>query len=243
MRGLDELTDVDDPAWAGLQELFAAGEVPLKVLDADGAEGRRGLLQMQVTARSALGSLTLNCGGLLVDDGWVRVYGGGSRAHDAPMPSLAQVNAFPADFDPAWAPGAALIVGHDVAGGVFALNGADPSAHGRPGEPGQMTYFAPDTVAWEPMQFGHSQWLTWLLSEGRLEKFYEGTRWPGWREESSALAYTQGISIFPPLWSKEAHTDLAKTSRRAVPMREVLGVAADLAGQMGRADAGFLGEV
>ncbi|WP_034264594.1 DUF2625 family protein [Actinospica robiniae] len=243
MRELNELTDVDDPAWPPLQELFASSEVPLRVLPVGDAEGRRGLLQLQVTARSVLGSLTLNCGGLVVDDGWVRVFGGGSSADAGSMPSLAQVNAFPAAFDPAWQPDGALIVGQDAAGGVFALNGADPAAHGRPGEPGQMTYFAPDTLAWEAMQFGHSQWITWLLSDGRLEKFYEGTRWPGWREEAAALTYTQGITVYPFLWSEEAHADLAKTTRRAVPMREVLGVAADFARQMGPADPGFLGEV
>lgn len=220
-------------------------------------EGRRSLLQMQVTVRSILGSLALNCGGLVVDDGWVRVFGGGSGGPggssgsggqagsdgeaDA-LPSLAQVNAFPSEFDPSWSPVSGLIVGHDVLGGVFGLNGHDPAAFGRPGAPGQMTYFAPDTLAWEEMQMGHSAWVSWLLS-GRLEKFYESLRWPGWREEAAALTLTQGITVFPYLWSKEAHENLSATSRRAIPMRQVIGVAADFATQMGPADPGFLGEV
>lgn len=49
--------------------------------------------------------------------------------------------------------------------------------------------------------------------------------------------------MFPFLWTEEAHADLAATSRRAVPMREILGVAADFARGMGPADPGFLGEV
>ncbi|MFE1881721.1 DUF2625 family protein, partial [Streptomyces diastatochromogenes] len=77
MREIDELAQVDDPAWPELQELIAAGAVPVRVLPADPEEGRRCLLQMQVTARSTLGALALNCGGLVLDDGWVRVYGGG----------------------------------------------------------------------------------------------------------------------------------------------------------------------
>ena len=242
MRELNELTDVDDPAWPPLQELFASCPAPLQVLPVDPAESHRALLQLQVTARSMLGSLTLNCGGLIVDDGWVRVYGGGSSGSATAMPSLAQVNAFPAAVDPAWQPESPLVVGHDALGGVFALNGADPGAHGRPGEPGQLTYFAPDTVAWEALGVGHSQWITWLLSD-QLEKFYEGLRWPGWREEAAALAYTQGITVYPFLWTEEAHADLAKTTRRAVPMREVLGVAADFARQLGPANPGFLGEI
>ncbi|MHA6758418.1 DUF2625 domain-containing protein [Streptacidiphilus sp. PAMC 29251] len=242
MHELDELINVNDPAWPELQELFAASAAPLEVLPVDDVEGRRCLLQMQVTARSALGSLVLNSGGLVVDGGWVRVFGGGSGSDDRDLPSLAQVNRFPADFDPAWSPVTGLIVGHDVLGGVFALNGHDPAAAGRPGVPGQMAYFAPDTLAWEAMEMGHSAWISWLLS-GRLETFYDGLRWPSWRQDAAALDFTQGITVYPFLWSKEAHADLAATSRRPVPMCEVLGVTADCARQMGPADPGFLGDV
>ncbi|MEE1753052.1 DUF2625 family protein [Streptomyces sp. SP18CS02] len=77
-------------------------------------------------------------------------------------------------------------VGHGVLGGVFALNGHDPRAAGRPGVPGQMTCFAPDTSEWEAMETGHSVWISRMLS-GRLETFYEGLRRPGWREEAAAL--------------------------------------------------------
>ncbi|MFE2557809.1 DUF2625 family protein [Streptomyces sp. NPDC059352] len=241
MREIDELVNVDEPAWPELRETLGASSVPAQVLPVDVDEGRRCLLQMQVGARSVLGALALNTGGLLVDDGWVRVFGGGSVA-DGGLPSLAQVNRFPVDFDPVWHPATGLVVGHDVVGGVFALNGGDPSAMGRPGAPGQMTYFAPDTLEWEAMDMGHSGWVRWLLS-GRLETFYDGLRWPGWREEAAGLALSQGVSVYPFLWSEEAHADLAATSRRPVPMREVIGVAADFARQMGPSDPGFLGEV
>lgn len=243
MRGIDELVNVDDPAWPELQGVLSASSVPVQVLPGDINEGRRCLLQMQVTGRSVLGALALHTGGLLVDDGWVRVFGGGSGSvADGRLPSLAQVNRFPTDFDPGWHPATGLVVGHDIVGGVFALNGGDPAAAGRPGAPGQMTYFAPDALEWEAMEMGHSGWVSWLLS-GRLETFYDGMRWPGWREETAALAVGQGLSVYPFLWSEEAHADLAATSRRPVPMREVLGVAADFARQMGPSEPGFLGDV
>lgn len=197
--------------------MVGASSVPVQVLPGDIDEGRRCLLQLQVSARSMLGALALNTGGLLVDNGWVRVFGGGSGSGsvaDGRLPSLAQVNRFPAGFEPGWHPATGLVVGHDVVGGVFALNGGDPAAAGRPGAPGQMTYFAPDTLAWEAMEMGHSGWVAWLLS-GRLATFYDGLRWPGWREEAAALAFGQGVSIYPFLWSEEAHADLAATSRPA----------------------------
>lgn len=49
------------------------------------------------------------------------------------------------------------------------------------------------------------------------------------------------VPMAPP--TEEAHADLAAASRRVVPMREVLGVAADFARRTGPADPGFLGQV
>jgi hypothetical protein len=241
MRELNELTDVADPAWPELLAMVDACPISVAVPAADPRESQRGLLQLQVTARSMLGGLVLNCGGLVVDDGWVRVYGGGS-GRDGALPSLAQVNGFPETVDPAWRPAAALVVAHDVLGGVFALNGADPAAEGRPGEPGQMTYFAPDALEWEALEVGHSAWLQWLLA-GDLDGFYSRLRWTTWREDSATASYSQGINHFPGLWTKEAHDDLDAVSRKPVPMREVLGLAADVARQFGPADPGFLGVV
>lgn len=240
MREIDELVQVADPAWPELQQAFAGSAVPVRVLPADLDEGRRCLHRLQVTARSVLGALTLHCGGLVLDDGWLRVYGAGSAGGG--LPSLGRVNGFPEEPAPHWHPAAGLVVGHDVLGGVFCLNGHDPAGNGRPGAPGQMTYFAPDTLEWEALDMGHSAWIGWLLSGGP-DRFYEGLRWPGWREEAAALELSQGISVVPFLWSKEAHEDLAATSRRAVALREVVGVSADFARQLGPADPGFLGEL
>ncbi|MEV4252968.1 DUF2625 family protein [Spirillospora sp. NPDC049652] len=77
---------------------------------------------------------------------------------------------------------------------------------------------------------------------GGLEEFYQGLRWPGWRAEAAALTTSQALSVVPFLWTKEARRDLSATSRRAVPMREVLGLAADTSRQRGLTDPGFLGE-
>ncbi|NUV74916.1 DUF2625 family protein [Streptomyces fungicidicus] len=105
-----------------------------------------------------------------------------------------------------------------------------------------MTYFAPDTPAWEALDVGHSQGGAWLLS-GRVATFYDGLRWPGWREEAAALDCSQGTAVYPFLWSEEARADLPATTRRPVPMREVLALSRDFARRTGAVDPGFLGEV
>ncbi|MEW2490337.1 DUF2625 family protein [Streptomyces sp. NPDC048411] len=237
VRPLAELTRVDDPAWPVLQELFRSSPSRPEVLSADADRSLAGLEQLQVTTRSFLGSMVVNCGGLLLDGGWLRVFGGvGSRR----MPGLAEVNGFPPAVDPAWRPAGGLVVAHDILGGVFVLNGSDAAELGRPGEPGQMIYFAPDTMEWEPLEAGYAAWLEWLLS-GALDQFYEGLRWPGWREEITGLPSTVGIAVFPFLWSAEAQNDLAATHRKPVPMSELLGLRTEFGLQLGSGDPGFLG--
>jgi hypothetical protein len=155
---------------------------------------------------------------------------------------LAQVNDFPAQPAPDWQPSYGMVIAHDVLGGVYALNLADPAAWRRPGKPGEVVYFAPDSMAWQPLEGGYGAWLSWIFSGG-LERFYQHLRWPGWEAESAALSPGQGISVVPFLWTKEAHQDLAATSRRPVPMRELLGLHGELNRQLGEDDPGFLGTI
>ena len=240
VRDLSELTAVEDPAWPHLAEMIAGSPIDVQVLAGEPAECTAALLQLQVTTRSWLGAVTMSTGGLLADHGWLRIYGG-ARAPSG-LPGLAQVNGFPATPASDWRPDRGLVIAHDVLGGAYALNPAEPAAWGRPGGPGEVVYFAPDSMTWAPLGAGHGAWLSWILSGG-LDQFYQDLRWPGWEAESAALAPAQGISVFPPLWSAEARQDLAATSRRPVPMRELLGLHAEFHRQLGGNDPGFLGTI
>ncbi|MFD9078560.1 GNAT family N-acetyltransferase [Streptomyces erythrochromogenes] len=138
MREIDELINVGDPAWPLLLQELSDTDVPVEVLPVDAESGRACLRQLQVTARSNLGGIVLNCGGLLVDGGWLRIFGAPGDAGPEAPPALAEVNALPPAFDPQWRPEAGLVLAHDVLGGVFALNGSDARRAGRPGEPGEV---------------------------------------------------------------------------------------------------------
>jgi hypothetical protein len=240
VRDLSELTTVEEPAWPRLAEMIAESPVDVQVLPADPAQCATTLLQLQVTARSWLGAVTLNTAGLLVDHGWLRIYGG-SRAPSG-LPALAEVNGFPSQPTPDWRAAYGLVIAHDVLGGAFALNPGDPAAWGRPGKPGEVVYFAPDSMSWEPLEAGYGAWLSWILSGG-LEQFYQELRWPGWEAESAALTPDKGITVYPFLWSAEAHHDLGATTRGPAAMRELLGLHGEFHRQLGGADPGFLGSI
>ncbi|MBB6122006.1 DUF2625 family protein [Nocardiopsis algeriensis] len=234
MRELSELVDVERPAWPVLSEHLARSGVPVRVLPVDSARGRTCLHRLQVTARSFLGAMALECGGLVLDDGWVRVHGGGGRE----LPGLGDVN----DLSTAvvFGPPLRLTVGHDVLGGVFALNGPGSEGDEHPGKPGEIVYFSPGSLGWVPLEMPYSAWLLWLL-EGGAADLYDGLRWPGWREEARALDTTQGLSFAPRLCSAGTRENPASASRRPVAFGELTGAHRALCATRGLPDPGPFG--
>ena len=216
MRTVEELAATDDPAWPALErELRANPRITILPVAADA--GRDCLFGLQVTTRSRLGALALHTAGVLVDDGWLRILGGGGD--DEGLPSLAQANGLPSDGTPP----PALLIGYDVLGGRFELNGPDPASIGRPGSAGDVCYFGPDTLEWDCLGAGHGAWLSWIAG-GATTQFYEPLRWPGWEAETRSLPLSQGLAVYPFLWSREAQQDLAGTSRNPAPMAELFSM-------------------
>jgi hypothetical protein len=178
------------------------------------------LLTLQVTTRSVLGALAWHTSGLLLDHRWLRLLGGVSVSG---LPDLATAN----EMQPgASAPPPYIAIAHDVLGGLFAVNG-----HGLPCEPGEVAYFAPDTLQWQGLGIGNSAFVGWAIT-GHTEKFYEPVRWPGWEHESQHVPLDSGLSVYPPLFTAEAQQNLGATSRRIVPWTELLNLHADLGGQL-----------
>ncbi len=163
-----------------------------------------------VSARSSLWAMATNVGALLIDDGWVRVLGGGAVGLGA---DLADWNGL--SDAPTFAKSVGFfVVGFDVMGGVFALDGG---ALGGPTANGQVFYFAPDSLAWEPMEMGYTPWLEWLLLDReRVDAWFESQRWPGWRDEVRPLSLDTAISSYPFAWTNEGK-DPSKVSRAPVP--------------------------
>jgi hypothetical protein len=209
VRPLVELVEKKEPGIVPVREWIRAAKNHVEELPVARATGERALYALQVTSRSPMGALALETGGLLVDHGWIRVLGGGC----ARLPrGIHQWNGVEAGKPSQRLPGT-ILVGDDVLGGFFALNGG-----GLPGPRGHVFYYAPDSLTWEDVAPSYSDWLV-LMMNGDLEKFYEGSRWPGWRREVDSLPGDRGISVFPFL--SAAGENIAKRSRRPVPLQEL----------------------
>lgn len=199
----------DDPAMPLIRSWLDGNPRRIELLPCEPDHGEVSLVALQVTTRSPLGSIAYETGGIFVDDGWIRVLGAGSAKLAR---TIAGWNGLPCDAGDAYLPGA-MFVADDVIGGMFAVNvGALAGTHGN------VSYFAPDTLEWEDTGLGYTDWLYWTFT-GDLEKFYEGSRWDGWRAEVPSLVGTHAYSIQPLPWAEGP--PIAERDRRAVPMREL----------------------
>lgn len=214
-----ELSDVEAPAWPLIQAEIAASERPVSVFPVARRAGEICLEQLQVTTRSALGALALNCGGLLVDRGWLRILGGGAPG----LPSLAAVNGIDDSSTPR--PGF-MVVAIDVLGGRFAINGG-----ALPGDPGKVSYFAPDSLTWEPLDLGHGALVSWALSD-EVDTFYETARWSTWEDDIDEVRLDQAIQSYPPPFTKEGQPPNPVT-RRTVGWTEASEFLQSAAAQLG----------
>jgi hypothetical protein len=201
------MSGAEDPAWPLVQSWSAEATNAHRLLPADDEAGKATLAALGgVTEWSVLGALARHCAALVVDD-WLVVLGAGGDGY----PGLRDVNT----GEDALA--GALVVGLDVMGGGFAINGGGLPA----GEEGELCYLAPDDPAWMECGLGHSAFVGWALS-GPVDDFYADLRWPAWREDVAALAPGQALFAYPPPWATEGKGD--DVSRKPVPLLEAWGV-------------------
>jgi Protein of unknown function DUF2625 len=214
MRALSELINRKEPAWPLVQEWIGQASVPVEVLPAEHAAGETALYASQVTTRSPMGAIAHNAAGIFIDSGWLRVLGAGK--HPRFQRSL-----------PEWNEGRSnrfYLVADDVVGGFFAINS------GLLGEDlGNVYFYAPDSLRWEPCGFGYSQFLVWAMSD-KLHEFYDSLRWDDWGSEVRQLNGDQAISIYPFLWAKGP--PIKERHRRPVPVAEQYAMQLDLQRQL-----------
>lgn len=227
----DAFLDDDRTSWPVLLDMLSRSLAGPRVLPVEGDSARASLLQLHVAASTPLGAVALHSGGILLHDGWLRIFGG-SACHEVGLPSIGQVNDFPAFVDPAWTPMEGVILAHDVLGGVFFVNGLRPGAE-RPGAPGEVVYFDPLSLAWTRMGMPHGEWLAWCLS-GDLPRYFDGRLWPGWRRSVRNLRADQGIAVFPRPSGDEPGQRGSEVTRLVTPMAEILDSHVDAARLRGR---------
>lgn len=210
MRTLQELVNREDAGWPIVEEWISMAKNKVEILPCDRQRAENALLHTQVTTRSLMGAIIYETGGLLIDNGWIRILGSGSDRMKRSLPNWNQGKTFEEFGEPA----PYLLVADDAIGGFYAINGGFLGD-----DTGNIYYFAPDTLSWLPMDIGYSQFLLFCF-ETDMDDFYEGLRWTGWEQDVSELTPDYAYSFVPFLWTKEGK-DIDKTSKKVISVEEV----------------------
>ncbi|WDF62200.1 DUF2625 domain-containing protein [Flavobacterium sp. KACC 22763] len=222
MKSTKELIDKADPGWPIVEEWIKTAKNKVEILPVDQARASETLYKTQVTTRSTMGAVIFMTGGLLIDDGWIRILGSGSSKFNRTLPDWNKGKSFNEFGEtPSF-----LLIADDAIGGFYLLNGG-----GLGSDLGKIYYFSPDNLEYEPLDITYSEFLGFCFSND-LDKFYEGNRWNGWREEVSKLKGDEVFNFYPFLWTAEG-TDINKSTRKIIPIQEQYNLNLDLRKQIG----------
>jgi Protein of unknown function DUF2625. len=210
MRTLQELVNTEDPGWPIVKKWIDQAKNKVEILPCERQRAEKSLIHAQVTTRSLMGAIIYETGGLLIDNGWIRILGSGSDRMKRTLPDWNKGKSFSEFGEPA----PYLLVADDAIGGFYAING------GFWGEDtGNLYYFAPDMLQWIPLEMEYSQFLLFCF-ETDMDEFYPGMRWDGWQQDVMHLRPDYAYSFFPFLWTEEAK-DINTIERNAIPIEEV----------------------
>ena len=222
MKSAEELIDKADPGWTIVQDWIKTAKNKVEVLPVDAVNAKETLYKTQVTTRSTMGAVVFMTGGILIDDGWIRILGSGNSKFNRTLPDWNKGKSFKEFGEkPSF-----LLIADDAIGGFYLLNGG-----GLGKDLGKVYYFSPDNLEYEPLDISYSEFLGFCFNND-LDKFYDGNRWDGWRKDVSKLKGDQVYNFYPFLWTTEG-SDINKNTRNVIPIEEQYSLNLELRKQLG----------
>ncbi|MXV37979.1 DUF2625 family protein [Flavobacteriaceae bacterium Ap0902] len=216
MKDLNELINLEEPAWDLIKGWLNEATNEYEILPRNSKQAEKELLNTQVTTRSVMGAVIYETGGILIDKGWLRILGSGSERLDRGLSEWNKGKTFENYGEqPLY-----FLIADDIIGGYFAIN-----AGGIGNEIGKVYYLAQDTLEWECLNIGYSDFLYWALN-GDLVKFYEPFRWNNWERDIQKANGNQVYSFVPYLWTKEGE-NIENIDKKLVPIEENFNLTLD----------------
>jgi hypothetical protein len=209
-KTLEELINTEDPGWPVIKEWIGQATNKVEILPCERKRADEALVNSQLNTRSLMGAIVYETGGILIDNGWIRILGSGNDRMKRSLPNWNKGKTI-AEFGeiPPY-----MLIADDAVGGLFAINGG---FFGQ-GDMGKIYYFAPDTLDWEPLDISYSQFLMFCFSSD-LNRFYSNLRWQSWIEDLKTLEPDYAYIFYPYLWTKEG-SDINTVTRSVAPMQK-----------------------
>jgi hypothetical protein len=222
MRPVDVLINKKEHGWIIVKQWIDAAKNNVEILSFDSSKAKEALYLTQVTTRSPMGAIIFMTGGLLIDNGWIRILGSGNEKLNRSVPAWNKGKSFKEYGEqPKF-----LLIADDAIGGFFAVNGGE---FGK--DAGKIYYLSPDNLEWESLDLTYTDFLDFCFN-GDLNDFYSNLRWNNWRGEVSMLDGNKVYNFFPFLWTKEGK-DINKSSRKQIPIEEQYSFSLHMRKQLG----------
>ena len=208
-KSIEDLVDSKSPAWNQLLEMKAAARNPVEILPKEKSQAEKALLESQLPTSTYIGSMIYECGGMLVDNGWIRILGSGCSRLNRSLPAWNKGKSMAGSK----MSNSFLLVADDVLGGFFALKTEGTQI------PDSCTvyYFGPNSLKWKSTGLNYRAFIGYCFS-GNIKRFYGDFRWNGWEQDVAQMDGNQVISCYPLLWTKEALE--MKSSRKVVTIQK-----------------------
>ncbi|WP_130734657.1 DUF2625 domain-containing protein [Flavobacterium sp. J27] len=223
MKPVSELLNLTDSGWPIVEDWINTAKNKVEILNLDSNSDKDALYHTQVTTRSPMGAIVYNSGGLIIDDGWIRILGAGNSKLNRSISNWNKGKSFlEYGEQPSF-----LLIADDAIGGFFILNGG---ALGN--DLGYIYYLAPDSLEYEPLEITYSEFILFCLNND-LDTFYQGFRWKNWKNEVKNLGYDNIFSFFPYLWTQEGKA-IEKSTKTILLIEEHYLLTLDLIKQLNK---------
>ncbi|CAN5691860.1 DUF2625 domain-containing protein [soil metagenome] len=195
IKPLSELVVESTAGWDRVTFVASHARNKVEILARDSARASKALLESQLSTGTLLGSIIYNCGGMIVDDGWIRILGSGNQQLSRSVPEWNRGKLAATRNEESFY----LLVADDVLGGLFAIKAGSAEELETIG---QVFYYGPNSLTWQPTGLSYSSFITYCFS-GNIKDFYNDFRWKGWQEDIKAIDCNTVISCYPMLWTRE----------------------------------------
>ena len=210
MRELNELVNRNEDAITLINDLRNNAKNEVQILENDSIKSKEALYKTQVSTRSPMGAIIFHTGGILINNGWIRIYGSGNEKLNRNLPDWNKGKTFQ-NFGEK--PGY-LLVADDAVGGFFLLNGGNLG-----NDLGKIYYLAPDNLEAEPLDLSYTDFINFCFN-GNINDFYKDLRWKNWENDFKNLTTNEAFMFYPYLWSKEGK-NINKVQKSKLSIEEV----------------------
>ncbi|MDF2851585.1 MAG: hypothetical protein K0S31_2270 [Sphingobacterium multivorum] len=210
MRQLNELINKDEDAIKLIMAWRNAAKNKIQILANDSLRSKEALFNTQISTRSPMGAIVFHTGGILIDNGWIRIYGSGSEKLNRNLPDWNKGKTFQNFGDK---PGY-LIIADDAVGGFFLLNGGDLG-----NDLGKIYYLSLDNNEYEQLDLTYTEFINFCFS-GNIDLFYRDLRWKKWEDDFKELSTNEAFMFYPYLWTKEGR-DINKVEKNKASIDEI----------------------